>query len=59
MKKNSKIRLQITKLWAGHNFAARSCCDLDLQGCDPNVVRDMSSQYGDHFCKIFSNSNFK
>jgi len=32
-----KIRLQITKLWAGHNFAARSCCDLKLQGSDPNL----------------------
>ena len=24
-------------LWAGHDFAARSCCDLDLQGGDPNL----------------------
>jgi len=23
--------LQITKLRAGHNFAARSCCDLDFK----------------------------
>jgi hypothetical protein len=29
-----------------------SCCDLDLQGSDPNVTRDTSSQYGDHFCEI-------
>jgi len=36
---------------AGHNFAARSCCDLDLQGSDPNVVCDTLSQYGEHFCK--------
>jgi len=42
-----------------HDFAARSCCDLDLQCSDPNVVRDMSSQYGNHFCEIVSNSNFK
>jgi len=27
------------KLWAVHDFATRSCCDLDLQGSDPNVVR--------------------
>jgi len=30
-----KMRLQILKLWAGHDFDARSCCDLDLQGSDP------------------------
>ena len=40
-------------------FAARSCCDLELQGSDPNVARDMSSQYGDHFSEIFMRSNFK
>jgi len=57
--KNCKIRLQMTKLLVGHDFAARSCCDLDLQGSDPNVVRDTSSQYGDHFCEIFSKSDFK
>ena len=38
------------KLWAGHDFAAMSCCDLDLQGSDPNFACDKSSQYGDHFC---------
>jgi len=54
-----EIRLQITKLLAGHYFSARSCCDLDLQGSDPNVARDTSSQYGDHFCEIFSNCDFK
>jgi len=54
-----KIRLQITKLWAGHDFAARSCCDLDLQGFDPNVVCNTSSQYGDHSCEIVVKSNFK
>ena len=43
----------ITKLLAGHDFAARACCDLDLQGSDSNVARDTSSQYGDHFCIIF------
>jgi hypothetical protein len=26
----------------GHDFAARSCCDLDLKGSDPNVERDTS-----------------
>jgi len=58
--KNSfKIRLQITKLWAGHDFDARSCCDLDLQGSDPNVARDTSSQYGTHFCEMVSKSDFK
>jgi hypothetical protein len=40
-------------------FAARSCCDLDLQGSDPNVARDTSSQYGDHFCEIVVKSHFK
>jgi len=34
---------KITKLWAGHDFAARSRCDLDLQGRDLNVARDLSS----------------
>ena len=24
-------------LWAGHEFTARSRCDLDLQGRDPNL----------------------
>jgi len=52
-----QIRLQITKLWAEHNFVAR--CDLDLQGSDPNVARDMSAHNGDHFCEIFSKSDIK
>jgi len=30
--------LQKTKLWARHDFAARSYCDLDLQGSDPNLL---------------------
>jgi len=47
------------ELWARHNFAARSCCDLDLRGIDPNVARDTLTQYGDHFCKIFLKSDFK
>jgi len=47
------------KLWAGHDFAARLCCDLDLQGRDPNFVRDTSSQYGDHFCEIVLKADFK
>jgi hypothetical protein len=54
-----QIRLQITKLWAGHDFAARSCCDFDLQGSNPNVASDTSSQYGDHFCDIVLKSDFK
>jgi len=24
-------------LWAGHDFAVRSCYDLDLQGNNPNL----------------------
>jgi len=47
------------KLWAGHYFAARSCCDLDLQGSSPNVANDTLSQYGDHYCVIVSKSDFK
>jgi len=54
-----KIQLQITKLCAGHDFAARSCCDLDLQGSDPNVARNRSSQCGDHFSEIVLKSDFK
>ena len=42
----------MSKFWAGHDFAARSCCDLDLQGKDPYVVHYTSTQYGDHFCEI-------
>ena len=41
------------------DFAARSCCDIDLQGSDQNLACDMSSQYGDHFCEIVLKSNFK
>jgi len=51
--------LKITKLWAGHDFAAMSYCDLDLQGSDQIAVRDMSSHYGDHFCEIVEKSDFK
>ena len=47
-----------TKLWARHDFAARSSCDLDLQGSDPNVARGTSSQYGDNFREIFVKSDF-
>ena len=46
------------KIWGGHDFAARSCCDVDLQGSDPNHAHD-TSQYGDHFCEIVLKSNFK
>jgi len=44
--------IQITKLWVGHVFAARLCCDIDLQCSDPNLAGDTSSQYGDHYCEI-------
>ena len=47
------------KLWAGHDFSARSCCDSDLQGSDQNVAHSMSSQYGDHFCEIVEKSDFR
>jgi hypothetical protein len=43
----------------GHDIAARSCFDLDLQGSPPNVARDTSSQYGDHFCKVVLKYDFK
>jgi len=43
----------------GHVFVARSCCDLDLQGSHLNVACDMSSQYGDYFCKIVLKSDIK
>ena len=43
----------------GHDFAARSCCDLDLQGSNPNVAPDTAPQYGDHFCKIVLKWDFK
>ena len=51
--------LQITQLWADYDFAARSCCELDLQGSDQTVGHDMSSHYGDHFCEIVVKSDFK
>jgi len=54
-----KIRLQIRKLRTRHGFVAMSCCDLDLQGSNPNLARDTLSQYGDHFCEIVLNSDFK
>ena len=49
----------MSKFWDGHNFAARSCCTLDLQGSDQIVKRDMSSEYGDHLCEIIVKSDFK
>ena len=48
-----------TKLWAGQDIAASSCCDLDLQGSDPNFARDTSSEYGDHFFEIVVNYDLK
>jgi len=47
------------KLWSRHNYAERSCCDLDLQGSDPNVACDTLSQYDDHLCIFFVKSDFK
>jgi hypothetical protein len=47
------------KLWTEHDFAARSCRDLDLQGSDQNVLRDTMSHSGDHFCEIVVKSEFK
>ena len=47
------------KLWAGHDFASRSCCDLDLQGSHLNVARHTATQYGDHFCEIVIKWDFK
>jgi len=35
-----------------------SCFDLDLQGSDQNVARDMSSHYGDYFCEIVVKYDF-
>jgi len=51
--------LQITKLRAGHDFAVRSCCDLDIQDSNQNVAHNMSSHYGDHFSEKVENSDFK
>jgi len=42
-----------------NDFAARSSCDLDLQGSNPNVARDTLSQYGDHSCEIVVKFDFK
>jgi len=38
---------------------ASSCSGINLQGSDPNVSRNTSSQYGDHFCEIVLKSDFK
>jgi len=53
------IQLQITRSWGGNNFHERSCCDLDLQGSDPNVARDTSCQYCDQLCKMIVKSDFE
>jgi len=47
------------KVMGRTRFAARSRCDLDLQGRNPNVASDMSSQHGGNFCKIVLKSDFK
>jgi len=59
VKSSCKIRLQITKFWARHDFATRSCCDLGLQGSNQYVARDTLSQYGDHSCEIVVIFDFK
>jgi len=56
---DSKIRLQITTLWARHDIAARSCCDLDLQGSNPNIAFKALYQYGDYSGEIVLKSDFK
>jgi len=53
------FRNQVTKLWVGHDFAARSYCVLDLQGSNTNIAHDMLFQYGDDFCEIVWKSDFK
>jgi len=45
--------------WTRHDFAVRSCCDLGLQGSNPNVSRDTLSQYGDHSCEIIVKFDYK
>ena len=47
------------KLCAGQDFAARSFCDLELQGSDPNLARELSPQYGAHFFETILKSDFK
>jgi len=42
------VIISVKQLWARHVFAARSCCDLNFQGSDPNVACDKASQ----FCAI-------
>jgi len=59
VKSSCKFRLQITKFWARHDFAARSCCDLGLQGSKPNVARVTLSPYGDHSCEIVLKFDYK
>ena len=39
-------------LYAGLDFAAMPCCDLDPHHSDPNIACDPASQNGDHFCEI-------
>jgi len=41
------------------HFAARSCCDLDLQGSDQIVASNTASQYGDNFCEIVLKCDYK
>jgi len=45
------------KSLTGHDFAARSCCDLDPNGSDPNFAHETLFQYGDHFCEILLKSD--
>jgi len=47
------------KVMGQTHFDAKSYCDLDLQGIDPNIVCNTLSQYGCHFCEIVVKSNYK
>jgi len=53
------VKSDLTKFWARHDFAARSCCDLGLQGSNPNIARDTLFQHGDQSCEIVVNFDFK
>jgi len=47
------------KVMGRTRFCFKVMCDLDFQGRDPNVARDTSSHYGDHFCATIWRSDFK
>jgi len=52
------MRLQRTSYWPDTNLL-QGHADLNLQGSEPNVTRDMSSQYGDHFFELVLTWDFK